>query len=145
MKEKQESLKLLLEENSKKLKEKNKDSEMKKRIELEENVNSRSKSKKKNVEQQHFKEPVMNGEYPCSQQRDFLEQMISKIINEYYMSEKQKGRIIKIILGDNAPATNKQLRYIESLSGKPTEGMTKENASKMIDELKERKNNAENN
>ena len=74
-------------------------------------------------------------------ERDFLEQMISKIINEYYMSEKQKGRIIKIILGDNAPATNKQLRYIESLSGKPTEGMTKENASKMIDELKERKNN----
>ncbi len=61
------------------------------------------------------------------------------------MSEKQKNRIIKIILGDNAPATAKQIRYIESLGGTPDEGITKEEASRMIDELKERKNNAENN
>ena len=76
-------------------------------------------------------------------ERDFLGQMISKIINEYYMSEKQKGRIIKIILGDKAPATAKQIKYIQSLGGTPTEGITKEEASRTIDELKERKNNEE--
>ena len=69
-------------------------------------------------------------------ERDFLGQMITKIINDYYMSEKQKSRIIKIILGDNAPATAKQIRYIESLGGTPTEGITKEEASRMIEELK---------
>lgn len=77
-------------------------------------------------------------------ERDFLEQMISKIINEYYMSEKQKNRIIKIVLGDNAPATAKQIKYIKNLGGNPNEGITKEEASRMIDELRGKKN-AENN
>lgn len=77
-------------------------------------------------------------------ERDFLEQMISKIINEYYMSEKQKNRIIKIVLGDNAPATAKQIKYIKNLGGNPNEGITKEEASRIIDKLRGKKN-AENN
>ena len=86
--------------------------------------------------------PVFTAEDGTNEwEQDFLGQMINKIINEYYMSEKQKSRIVKIILGDKAPATAKQLKYIQSLGGTPTEGITKEEASRTIDELKEMKNN----
>ena len=70
----------------------------------------------------------------------FLSQMIVKILNESFISTKQKSRTIKIVLGDKAPATPKQIKYIDSLGGDATD-LSKIEASSLISELLEAKNN----
>ena len=69
-------------------------------------------------------------------EKSFLLEMINKIQNEQFMSEKQRSRIVLIIKGDTETATEKQLAYIRSLGGEPAINLTKSNASKLIDELK---------
>ena len=62
--------------------------------------------------------------------------MIRKINNLNPMSTKQKERVIKIINRVSEPATEKQLSYIRSLGGEPNKDITKRDASREIERLK---------
>ena len=62
--------------------------------------------------------------------------MIKKFNSLDYISEKQTQRVIKIIIREDDPATEKQLSYIRALGGEPNPHLTKIKASKLIDQLK---------
>ncbi|QDP53568.1 MAG: hypothetical protein GOVbin556_32 [Prokaryotic dsDNA virus sp.] len=70
-------------------------------------------------------------------EKSFLREMIYRINNLQYLSEKQRRRVIKIINREDEKATEKQLAYIRKLGGTPNQYLTKGKASKLIEELLE--------
>jgi hypothetical protein len=81
--------------------------------------------------------PIFNSEYGSNNwEQTFLSDMIRKINNLNPMSTKQKERVIKIINRVSEPATEKQLSYIRSLGGEPNKDITKRDASREIERLK---------
>jgi len=68
----------------------------------------------------------------------FLNDMRNKIVNRKELSEKQLNALLNIIdpqASNEIEATGKQVRYIERLGGDIADGITKKEASKLINEL----------
>ena len=81
--------------------------------------------------------PIFNSDYGDNNwERTFLSDMIGKINSLRAMSTKQKLRVIKIVKRIDDPATEKQLSFIRSLGGQPNTKMTKRDASREIERLK---------
>ena len=69
-------------------------------------------------------------------ERQFVNDIMRRIKSERFISEKQKQRLVKIVLRANEPATEKQINYIRSLGGEVEGTITKAQASKIIENLK---------
>ena len=68
----------------------------------------------------------------------FLNDMRNRIVRRNELSEKQLNALLNIIdptTTNTLQATAKQVRYIERLGGEPTDNITKNEASEMINEL----------
>ena len=69
-------------------------------------------------------------------EKSFLVEMREKLVSDAYLSNKQRNRIITIVKRSNELATDAQLAYIRKLGGNPKDGLTKNAASKLIDQIK---------
>ena len=73
-----------------------------------------------------------------SWENKFLNDMRNRIVNRKHLSEKQLNALLNIIdpnSSNEIAATDKQVKYIKRLGGEPNEGITKTEASEMINEL----------
>lgn len=79
-----------------------------------------------------FSESDGSNNWECT----FLTDMLTRINRLASLSPKQIEYIAIIVNKEEQPATEKQLSYIRSLGGEPTNSMTKRQASDLIGELK---------
>ena len=74
-------------------------------------------------------------------ERNFLSDMKKRLSNDGMMSDAQASTLHKILTraSDKTPATEKQRNYLKALGyGKDTDGLTKHEASRLIEEIKKR-------
>jgi len=73
-------------------------------------------------------------------ERGFLRDIKNRMLRNNELSEKQYQTLIKIIRGNNNPATIKQLAYLEKLQVDIPENLTVKEASELINEAKNNEN-----
>ena len=74
-------------------------------------------------------------------ERNFLSDMKKRLSNDGMMSDAQASTLHKILTraSDETPATEKQRNYLKALGyGRDTDGLTKHEASRLIEEMKNR-------